>query len=314
MTLARPLRHDRPGARRAWALALGCTCTGGLALAFGCDRAPSAPAPARAESEPRIVALGPAIARTLADAGHQDNLVGRHAFDLWTDDSIPVCGDQGGVDYEALLAARPTHVLLQWGRRELPPRLERLARQRGWIVRNDPLLSLDEVTASCDELWRMFEGSVGAPPSERMARALDGARIDPARVGRVLLLAGVRPPTALGPGSYHHDMLVRLGARPALERGAPYVTLDAEDLLRLAPEAIVLVQPRWGVASPPGSEPRLLSPDEARARLGRLGRLDLPALREGRVAVIDDPMAFVPGSNLVNVAAALRDQLEAWSR
>ncbi len=136
---------------------------------------------------------------------------------------------------------------MQWGRRELPPRLLRLGEEHGWTVRNYPLLSLGEVTASGDEVWGdVRECCITRVASKRLTRVLAERRVNTDRVGRVLMLAGVRPPTALGPGSYHHEILVGLGATPAIAQGAPYVTLDAEDLLRLAPDVIILVQPRWG--------------------------------------------------------------------
>lgn len=285
----------------------------------GCDdpRETHGPAPVPT----RIVALSPAIARTLSEAGAAGLLVGRHAFDPWTDARVPVCGDQSGIDYEALLAARPSHVLLQWGRRDLPARLVSLARARGWTIRDYPLLTLDEVISGTDDLWTLATAAHPQPPSAAPAgarlRTILNTGVDPAaraRVGRVLMLASTRPPVALGPGSFHHDMLTRLGAQPAIEHGVPYITLDAEDLLRLAPEAIILVQPRFETS---GSQPqpavRELSTEEARTRLKKLGDLKLPALTRGRVALIDDPLCFVPGSNLAPIAQGLAAQLRAWA-
>jgi ABC-type Fe3+-hydroxamate transport system substrate-binding protein len=136
----------------------------------------------------------------------------------------------------------------------------------------------------------------------------EAARIDAARVGRVLLLFGTSPAGALGPGSYHHEILVGLGASPAITRGAPFMTLDKEDLLHLAPEAIILIQPRW-----PGTPEGARDPEALRGRLRKLAALDLPALRTGRVALIDDPMALVPGTNLVEVAREMEEILRGWS-
>ena len=62
--------------------------------------------------------------------------------------------------------------------------------------------------------------------------------------GRVLLLWPTNPPAAVGPGSFHHEVLVRAGGRPAIESGSAYIELDAEGVLALAPDAIMVISPR----------------------------------------------------------------------
>src|SRR5688572_2242849 len=86
-----------------------------------CDRSAPAPGPATADraGPPRVVALSPGLAVTMRDLGLGDLLAGRHGFDAWSDPALPVCGDQSGLDYERLLAVRPTHILVQWGQRDL---------------------------------------------------------------------------------------------------------------------------------------------------------------------------------------------------
>ncbi len=289
--------------------------------AAGCDHAPPAGPPSTAApAGPRIVALAPGIRQTLDDLGGGRLIVGRHAYDAWADPATPACGDQAGIDYEALVRVNPTHVLLQWRgdqRGAAPGRLLDLARAHHWTVRNYPLLSLEEVVQAAEDMERLLpadqpQSASPHPPSAaaRLRQALarrPGVRPD--AIGPVLLLYGVSPPTALGPGSYHHQMLQALGARPALSTGQPYMVLDVEDVLRLAPGAIVLVQPRWGADEPSTA----LAGAQPLARLGRLATLPIPAVELGRVALIDDPKALLPGTNLADVADDLAAILEAWS-
>lgn len=297
----------------------------GVALCFfaaACREAassPGAPAPSERENTgPRIVALSPAIAVALRDLGLADLIVGRHGFDAWTDQSVPVCGDQSGIDYEALLAVRPTHVLVQWGQREIPSRLADLASRRGWRLRSFNPLSLDEVRSMAAALWDEFapgaanRGDGDAPPAwpAAMDAAWSPREPDLAAAGRVLILHGVSPPNALGPGSFHLQVLERLGAKPAVTHGSPYITLDLEDVRALAPDAIILLSPR-----PPGAPARSQSPtpDELAAALGPLARLDVPAVRSGRIAVIDDPECLLPSTSMVRFADDLARILEAWA-
>ncbi len=260
---------------------------------------------------PRIAALSPGIAQVLADAGLSHLIVARHGFDRWSDPALPVCGDQSGIDYEALLRVQPTHVLLQWGARDLPPRLAALAKSQKWIVRDVAMLSLEQVRTAANEIEAEFgawatpaggEKSRGSAALEHALKPIDRA----ADAGRVLILYGTSPPTVLGPGSYHHEMLVSLGGVPAITRGSPFITLDAEDLIRIDPDVIIAVQPRVSGETTSG----LARHGEAAKRaLGGLARLPLKAVKAERCYLIDDPRGLLPGTNLARVARAIGDCL-----
>ena len=252
---------------------------------------------------PRIVALSPALAVALRDLGLADRVVGRHGFDLVLDNDIPVCGDQGGIDYEALLRARPTHVLLQWGERELPQRLRELAEARGWVVRSFTVLSLDDIVTTTGELESLF--GVAEPLSPTLPETW--SREGGAWSGRVLLLGATRPAGVLGPGSFHHDLLVSLGGTPAVTDGAAWQEFDAEDVLRLAPDAIVVFRPR-----PMGAAPVEPGWDELVAQLGKIGELDIPAVRERRVALIEHPLGLLPSTSARELAGELERVLAGW--
>lgn len=274
-----------------------------------CDH--GAPAPARASgSAPRIVVLSPALAGTLRWLGLDHLMVGRHGFDGWSDQSLPVCGDQQGFDYETLLRVNPTHILIEWGDRPVPERMAALAKERGWTIRNYSTLTLDDVAKTTDDLAATFSAPGGNPPVPRSQtlRAAWSRRPGPdlAAVGRVLLLVSSAPPTALGPGSAHQQILKGLGGRSALESGGPYQTLDAEDVLKIAPDVIVFVVPRM-----PGTPPRPVTEARLNDVLGPLCALDIPAVKRGRVVLLDDPEGQLPGAALVKYADALYAALAA---
>ena len=245
----------------------------------------------------RVAALSPAVALLLDQVGAGHMVVARHGYDRWSDQSLPAAGDQAGIDYEALLAAEPTDVLLEWGSRELPDRLVELAEDGDWHIESYALSTLEDIAAAADALHARYVGS-GTSPSNALEQSLQpvaGAE----GVGRVLLLMSADPPQVLGPGSAHHQLLVRLGATPAITEGSMWIELDAEDVLRLAPDAIVLIAP-GGIG---GTE-------EA---LGRLATLPIPAIQSGRVGVIDRPTALLPTLALGEVADDLAELVREWS-
>ncbi|QQS08434.1 MAG: hypothetical protein IPK69_10600 [Phycisphaerales bacterium] len=260
-----------------------------------------------ASSQLRIVSLSPAVSAILRDLDLQERVVGRSSYEIALPRTLEICGDQAGIDFEALLRVHPTHIITQWGSRELPPRLKELARANHWTLHDVGLVRLDDIPRVTLELsaWLSPEdASRGAALADRMTKAwrrrdgLEGA-------GKILLLASVDPPTALGPGSFHHDLLVRLGGVPAMAEGLAYMRLDHEDLVRLAPDGIVLFSPR-GPDEPARDSPTALE------SMGPLSRLDLPSIRSGRVAIESDPLCQTPSTALIDVGERLARTLESW--
>lgn len=259
---------------------------------------------------PRVVVLSPAAAVIVADLGMSSVVVGRHGYDMVLPETVPVCGDQAGIDYETLLRVRPTLVVTELGAGP-PARLVEMGRRHGWKVENVRLLTLSDIDRGTEWLGRELGAGAGVVESLRGRMASAWARREGlAGLGRVLLLESLDPPAGLGPGSCHHEVLERLGARPAIGTGLPYVTLDAEDLLRMGPEVIVWIRPRErGAASSEWAE----DAGAVRSRLGRVGRLDLPAFRSGRVALIDDPLSLMPSTSMIGFSERLGALLGRWA-
>jgi hypothetical protein len=377
-------------------IVLGRALACAAAVAFTAALSACRPDPVETDA-PRIVALSPALAVMLRDMGLGDRVVGRHAWDMVLDPAVPVCGDQSGIDYEALLRVRPTHVVLEWGERELPPRLREMAARHGWHVRSFQMLTLGQVRGAAVGLEGMF-GSEGVgriskegggtgfqpvspdgpfrtatvrerpggvpppqppsvkageerpppaspapPPSgtgEGVVAAMDRAwsrRGDFEGAGRILLLTQTSPPAGPGPGSFHHELLERIGGTPALTEGGAFIRMDAEDLIRLDPDGIILLMPRpaarggmdflrdvSGEGRDPGSDRHRLEGGAGGLPHGPEARamsavdavpagLGVRAVREARVAVIDDPLCLLPGTPLIGLADALAAILEEWA-
>lgn len=274
-------------------------------LVVGCSRTEPAPSDTHS-TEPRIVVLSPALAAILDDMGYADHVVGRHGWDRVLDPAIPVCGEQGAINSEALLRVKPTHVLVEWGSRELPDNLTDLAQRHGWVVRDFHLLTLEDIDRAATELGELFPGAV---PGERISRfhgLVAGPAPEPRWGGRVLLLMSASPIMALGPGSAHHELLVRAGGVPAIEQGSPSMMLHAEDVLRLAPDAIVLIQPSAPHAEGPGT----ISMEDA---LGAILDLEIPAVEYGRFELVHEPFGLLPSTRLVGVAAWIERALTRWA-
>lgn len=231
-----------------WLLASLLVGIGAGAL-WGCRPAPTSRAEAdTGDASPRIVSLSPGLSIILGDLGLDGFVVGRHGWDRALDQAVPVVGDQTGIDYEALARVRPTHILLEESADDRPALLDRLAGQRGWEVLFLPMRTLDDIAAAVDSLAGAFgdvEGVAGRASAvrDRMEAAWRPDEGLARRAGRTLIVYWTSPLGVAGPGSFHHDLLRRLGVQALPETGGPYQTLDAEDLRRLNPDSIILLTP-----------------------------------------------------------------------
>lgn len=279
-----------------------CFCVVGSG---GCENS-SDPAPEADERSLRIVALSPGLASTLRAIGHGDQLVARHGFDSWSDASLPVAGDQAGIDAETLVVVDPDVVILEATAQPTPERLVRLAERYGWRVVRVPVLRLDEVRASIGVLDRLARGvEADAPLSGGARSALESWDVllgpegsgavmgDELRLGRVVSLLHLSPIGVAGPGSFSAELVERLGGVSLPREGLAYQSLMVEDLATLGADTVIVYT--GGVADAEWSWERL--------RDRSIGAVDA-----GRVIVVDHEAGLLPSVQLAEVAAEIADR------
>ncbi len=257
------------------------------------------------------MSLSPAITDILLDLELGGFVVGRGAWDEQLGSEIPRVGDLSNLDLEGLIALGPTDVILQAGRRGTPSALLKTAEAQGWKVINRQIDSLDDLFATVDALVdelsmdgdeelrerSRLRAEVLLQEFEGVTKPLEAEAL--AGWGSVLLLYSSDPPSAFGPGSYLDEVIGRMGLVNVLAEGGAWQELDAEMVVALNPGAIVLV--RIGAIAGAGRD----------ADLGRLGKLPLTAMEEGRAFQISHPQAHLPGTCVIEVARQLRAIFEA---
>lgn len=260
----------------------------------------------------RIVSLSPAISRTLVDLELAKFVVGRTPYCTSLDSSVPVVGDLLSIDYEQLIRSNPTHVLVQPPADGIDRTLVQLATQRGWAIADWQLNGLADIRAVVAELPAQLHPkddparSSLQQKSDALIADLNAALASPFEDGwgyresrSVLMVNAVDPVMAFGVGTYLDDLLQAFGEQNVVkDRG--WVQLSLEDIVRLAPEAIILVKP--------DADPAKLTND-----LGPLATIDVPAVKADRIAVLGDHDALLPSSAVVNVARELRAILERFA-
>ena len=235
------------------------------------------------------------MAIILRDLASADSIVGRHGFDMVLDPDVPVVGDETGIDYEALVGVHPTHVLIERGAKGLPPRLQEIAGSEGWTVVALPLLTLADVESAVPALAEVVDTDAARSRSLALRAQMDRAWAYSDRtaglLGRTLVLSSIDPVGVMGPGSFHWEMVKRMGVTPLPTEGAPYITLSHEDLVRLNPDTLILLSP--------GAPARFGSEIDA---FGMLTSLPIKAIEERDLIVVAHPLAQTPSTALIEVA------------
>ncbi len=194
----------------------------------------------------RIVSLSPNLTEALFLLCPHQKIVGRTTFCTYPEEAEPVNGIQvfPSVDVEALLEIRPD---LAFVKSDLLPAGEFERLERFGI----PLYASDWPT-----LEAMFSGleDVGClcGDSVKAKQIVDSLRASvPTRAmiesPRVVVLIGVDPIYAYGPGSYIDDWLAAAGLENAVEDrfAERFPRLDREYLLKLDPDWILGPQPGY---------------------------------------------------------------------
>jgi len=295
----------RPVAFLLW-LCLGCLA--------GCgDASPGGPSTDTAgeAAGPRLVTLAPALSQMLIELEVGGSIVGVAEFDAAAPEGLPIVGNYQAVDTEALLNARPTHVLMMTGPAGPPARLRELSDEGLFELYSFPFpLSVQDIgrvlhedTPSLGPAGLGEALGLGARAFEVKLRMLKQlAAIDALTSGKnaddrpaVLLVLGTRPSVmASGPGTVHDELLgFAGGVNAAYDAAVTAPEYDRESLLELSPDVILFLQPN-GPA---------MTPDDP--RLEAFAGLPIPAIQDDRVYVLNDPLTLLPSTSVVRTCAAM---------
>ena len=314
-----------------------------LLLVAGCDRPPQKPATTQGAGSPgdpdtpqtRIVTLAPALTQMLVDLGQTHLLVGVARNDNAAPAGLPTVGDTFDINTEALLSVKPTLVLMMSTKENTAKFLSDLGQSHGFEVVAYPspksvedvaniLIDQSEldptapkpqipslgavlhiprraVTTSLELMMRLGQiekaltSAPGITPGTSSSGTHPGTYPGTIRK-RVLMVIGTGPLMASGPGTTHHQLLSFLNARNAAEDAtveAP--TFDREKLLACQPDVVLLLLP---------NAPALQALDQD-PRLAIFRGLDIPAVKNKQIVLINDPLVLLPSSSLPRIVAAM---------
>ncbi len=305
----------------------------------GCSKSPadaSSPASTKAqieEAEARFVVFSPAIGVMLRDLGFEDSIVGKHTYDTALSDSIAVVGSHIDIDYEMLITLAPSDLFFERNTIEIPQRVRTLADENDWQIWSYELKTLDDIATTIDDLYLKLVGFKEKQvdddnfldfdidptakfdvelPSARLASAWSPIGRAASNAGLMLILASVDPPGAMGPGSFHAQLIGRLGIEAAIVDGGMWQELDLEDIIDLAPDSILVFMPSKPSSDDLIGEPEPMTWEQIQAKVGKVSTLPIPAVEHQRIAIIEHPLGLLPSSSLGQVADEITTAVRAW--
>jgi iron complex transport system substrate-binding protein len=280
----------------SWLCLVCLTCA---LLACKRDRAGEAAPDATSPEIARVVSLSPSTTEAMFAIGQGAKLVGRSRYCDYPEAvrAIPEVGGYVDPSYEAILALRPDLVIGARGPagRTLTDKLE----ARGVRTYFPPAESFDDVEkmmSGLGDLVGASDGAARAVSTMRAEIAVVEARARAKPKVRVLLLFGLDPAVAAGPGTLADEMLRRLGAVNVVDKGTGYPVLGVERVLALDPDVIVNGA-MGGKKTPPGPD----TPGWGKVR----------AVDSGHVSALADERALRPGPRLGGGLDALDKAIDA---
>lgn len=269
-----------------------------ISLLIGCEE--STP-PRRSHSGPqRIVSLSPAITQMLIDLGKRDLIVGVGKDDPLAREGVAVVGDGFNFDPEKLLGVTPTDVFVQATKQGVPEGLYDRAASGGFEVHVYKLETASDImqvlfdNSGFSVSARVRDEEAGVKLAAQIESQLGFVALEVATEPRrnTLLLVGLSPLTAAGPGTFLSEMLELAGGRNAInDRTTLYPVLDAEHLVTLDPHTIVIVRGEPGEA--PTQIPEMIK------------SLPLRAVENDRVLWLSDEQALLPSTTMVRITGKL---------
>lgn len=242
----------------------------------------------------RIVSLTPSLTELVFALGAGPKVVGVTKVDDFPPEvaGIPKVGDMA-VNWESLLKLRPDCVIYD---AELSPEAGKKLASLGCPGRSFHSQSFGNLLLSTRELGQMLGREVQAKALvgalEQSQVASSNRRQDWKHKPKTLIEVSGEPLIVAGKGSYVGELLEMAGGENAAAKlPQKYPTLNAEQLIQMDPEVIILTD---------------MTLEQAAAKPGWKG---LRAFKEGHIVKIEESLLVRPSPRLVQGVSQLQDAL-----
>ncbi|MEI8195249.1 MAG: ABC transporter substrate-binding protein, partial [Phycisphaerae bacterium] len=228
-------------------------------------------------ARPRLVSGVPAGTLLLVQLGAVKDLVGVSTYDKLVlpeeQRDLPVVGDYMNLNFETLLAQRPTALVIQFADERLSPRLKEVADENKITIVNIRLDSIEDVYTTARKLGGVAQRSRTAEYEIARVKgqlAAIGRRTAKVPKKKVIYVIGKSPIWIVGSERFLDEMITLAGGENLGRKvGRDFPQITGETLVTLAPEVLL-------IAAPGEPAPRQLN-DPTDPRIAAWLDLDIPA-------------------------------------
>ena len=261
------------------------------------DRAESG-APRDLGGARRIVSMAPSVTETLYALGLGDRVVGVSRFCSYPPEvsQKPRIGGYYDPNFEAIVALRPDLVVMLEGHRQYQEAFDKLGLPTLTVRHTSIEGILESITSIGDACGAEERGRAIVEDIEARLARIDCKTAGRARprvlfaIDRTLGTGGIEDVYVAGRDGHISRIIELAGGHNALDEGAArFPVVSSEGILNMDPEVIVDLVPGLSVTK--------MDPETVRADWDQLARVE--AVRTGRVYVIDDDYAYVPGPRFI---------------
>ncbi len=247
--------------------------------------------------------LGPNAAELICAIGACDRLVGVSRYCMYPPEvtTLPKIGGLTDTDLETLLSLRPELVVLR-GRGGV---VRQFCRDRGIAVYEDRVETLSDIYRTTRDLGKLV-GRTEAAESlvGNIQRSLAEVRVSvasrkPVRVLPVIMRdrSGLTNILSCGNNTFLTELIDIAGGESIFEGMlADYPSVSLEEIIGRSPEVIVEMFP--GQVMDEREKASLIKPWQSFD--------SIPAVRSGRIHVLDEPFVTIPSDRVVKTARLLR--------
>jgi iron complex transport system substrate-binding protein len=281
----------------------------GLSVCLNGLSSPAAPATASAGAGAarefrynRVICMSPAVTEIVFALGAGPRVVGVSEYTMYPPDAVakPTCGGFINPNHERILSLEPDLIVTQGEAADLTS----FARDNGIEMLVLSLTDLDSIYRQTRKVGAALQldaeaGLVCAEMQYSIAKVR--ARVSHHPPVPAVMVTGHEPGSlngisVVGPGTFLSDVLDAAGGRNVFaDLHTSYAVVSKEALLERAPEVVIELHGE-------GSDQRARQ-EEAR-RLWQ-GLAPLPAVRDGRVHVLEATYAMIPGPRVAMLAEGL---------
>jgi iron complex transport system substrate-binding protein len=254
---------------------------------------------------PRIASITPAGTDLVVGIGAGANLVAVSNYD---DDregtsNLPRIGDYNSLDWEKIASVHPTLLLLQYAQDRTPPEITQRCAALGIRCLNLKLDTLDDICNGMLQIGQAINQLSDAQKAVDAFRARLRAvedRVSGTGLLKAVIVTDDDPISLAGPGEFLDELLTIAGGQNAAKpMGKPYPSLDREEMLALAPDVVIRLEPDGD------RKPQTLEQGD---RIWN-SLANLPAVKNHRVYVITAWYAEMPGCRVAHLAEKFADIL-----